>query len=44
MAKMTDKKKKEEAKETPAEEAKYHSKGFLKKAESLAGKKKKNGK
>lgn len=31
----------EEKKETPAEEAKFHSKAFLKKAEKLAGKKKK---
>jgi len=36
-------KKAEEAKETPAQEAKFHSKNFLKKAEKLAGKKK-NGK
>ena len=42
MAKMS-KKEAEEKKETPASEAKNHSKGFLKKAEKLAGKKK-NGK
>lgn len=40
MVKAMSKKAKEEKKETPKEESKFHSAKFLKKAASLAGKKK----